>query len=68
MPFDGGSETGMGQTVRPACEEMDMYRCAFLVVLVVVGTGWAQQSTVGVSLMKLADGAGETEFDFEVTG
>jgi len=47
---------------------MDMYRCAFLVVLVVVGTGWAQQSTVGVSLMKLADGAGETEFDFEVTG
>jgi len=41
---------------------------AFLVVLVVAGAGFAQPPTVGVSLLKLADGAGDMKFGFEVTG
>lgn len=50
-----------------------MNRCAFLVsaflvVLVVAGACFAQSPTVGVSLLKLADGAGDTMFGFEVTG
>ncbi len=55
------------------CWEIDMNRSAFLVAAFLVvfmgaGVGLAVPSTVGVSLLKLADGAGSTTFGFEVTG
>ena len=41
---------------------------AFLGVFAASEACLAQPPTVGVSLLKIADGAGDTEFGFEVTG
>ena len=54
-------------------QEIDMNRCAFLgaaclLLLAAAEAGWAQPpATADVFLMKLADGAGSTMFEFQVT-
>jgi len=54
------------------CQEMDMNRsaslvAAFFVVLAVAEAGLAVSPLADVHLLKLADGAGDTMFEFQVT-